>query len=251
MKKISKMWSDIRRGQNIDLLLTIIISFVLVILNLFGVTSPTLVASLTLAVLGLIALSSLESRYQVEELAQKLEQTSGSLFLNNFPSELDQDVAAAQELWLIGVSLSRTVKNYYSDIEQKLKEGHPIRAVLTHPEGAALELSVLPVYGNKSLEQRKAEIMGSLETLCDLRNRYPDLLQIRTSSHYIGHGIIAIDPSSNGGKLYIENHPFKMPGGSRPKFLLKAKDGEWYDFYKREMHVIWEHCSDWDCSQAR
>ncbi|MCI0560566.1 MAG: hypothetical protein MN733_18930 [Nitrososphaera sp.] len=250
MKKLSKIWSDIRKGENIDLFLTVIVSFVLVILNLLGMTSPTLVASLTLAVLGLITLSSLESRYQVQELAQKLDQSSSSLFLSNFPTELDQDVKAAQELWLMGVSLSRTVKNYYSDIEQKLKEGHSVRAILTHPEGAALELSVLPVYGNKSLEQRKAEIIGSLETLCDLRNRYPNMLQIRTSNHYIGHGVIAVDPSSNVGKLYIENHPFKMPGGSRPKFLLEAKDGEWYDFYKREMHVIWEHCSDWDCDQA-
>jgi hypothetical protein len=251
MQKLGKIWSDIRKGQNIDLLLTVAVSFVLVALNLLGIASSSLVASLTLAVLGLIALSSLESRYQVSELTEKLNGTSSSLFVDNYPSELDRDIENAQELWLIGVSLSRTIKSYYSVIEQKLIKGHPVKAILTHPEGAALEMSLLPVYGNKSMEQRKAEILGSLETLCELQQRYPNLMKVRTSRHYIGHGVIAVDPNSGKGKLYIENHPFRMPGGSRPKFILEAKDGAWYDFYKQEMFTIWEHCTDWNCKNAR
>lgn len=250
MKKLGKIWNDIRKGQNIDLLLTVGLSFVLVALNLFGITSPNLVASLTLAVLGLIALSSLESRYQVSELTEKLGGTSGSLFLDNYPAELDRDIENAQELWLIGISLSRTIKSYYSIIEQKLIKGYSVKAILSHPEGATLELSVLPIYGNKSIEQRKSEILGSLETLCELQQRYPDLMKIKTSRHYIGHGVMAIDPNSVKGKLYIENHPFKMPGGSRPKFILEAKDGTWYDFYKQEMFTIWENCADWSCKKA-
>lgn len=251
MKRFGKIWNDIRKGQNIDLLLTVMLSFVLVALNLFGITSSSLVATLTLAVLGLIALSSLESRYQVSELTEKLNGTSGSLFLDNYPAELDRDIENAQELWLIGISLSRTIKSYYSIIEQKLIKGYPVKAILSHPEGATLELSVLPIYGNKSIEQRKSEILGSLETLCELQERYPDLMKIKTSRHYIGHGVMAIDPNSVKGKLYIENHPFKMPGGSRPKFILEPKDGVWYDFYKQEMFTIWENCADWNGKNAR
>ncbi len=248
MNKMRKVWADIQKGQNIDLLLTIVVSFALVIVNLLGVTSPNLTSSLTLAVLGLIALSSLESRYKSEELLNRIEHAKGSFFQNSFPPQIKQDIKDAKELWLIGVSLSRTVKSYYSDIEQKLRNEYSVRVILTHPAGASLEMSVLPVYGNKSLEQRKAEILGSLETLCDLQKKYPHL-QIKTSGHYIGHGVIAINPNDNKGKLYIENHPFKMPGGSRPKFVLEAKDGEWYDFYKQEMFVVWDNCSNWVCEE--
>lgn len=251
MSKLGKIWSDIRKGRNIDLILTVAVSFAVVLLNLLGVTSSSLIASLTLTVLGLMALSSLESRYQVSELEEKISKNSSSIFLDNYPSDLDRDVEKSLELWLIGVSLSRTVKNYYSIIENKLMKGYPVKAILTHPEGAALELSILPVYGNKSLEQRKSEILGSLETLCELQQRYPNLMQVRTCRHYIGHGIIAVDPNSNKGKLYVENHPFKMPGGSRPKFVLEAKDSAWYDFYKQEMFTIWEQCADWHCKDAR
>ena len=60
MQKLGKIWSDIRKGQNIDLLLTVALSFVLVALNLFGIASSSLVASLTLAVLGLICSPSNE-----------------------------------------------------------------------------------------------------------------------------------------------------------------------------------------------
>ena len=33
--------------------------------------------------------------------------------------------------------------------------------------------------------------------------------------------------------------------------VIEAKDGAWYDFYKQEMFTIWEHCTDWNCKNAR
>ena len=251
MSKFRRLLNDVRKGEHIDLVLTVAVILVAFLLDLLGIAPPGLIASLTLVVLGLMAISSLGSRYQVSELREKLDQNLSSMFSDNYPPDLDRNVEKAQELWLIGVSLSRTVKNYYSVIENKLRSGYPVKAILTHPEGAALELSIMPVYGNKSLEQRKSEILGSLETFCELQRRYPDLMQVRTCRHYIGHGIIAVDPNSNKGKLYVENHPFKMPGGSRPKFVLEAKDSTWYDFYRQEMFTIWENCADWTCKDAR
>jgi hypothetical protein len=249
MKRLTTIWNDLRRGQNIDLLLTIIVSFILLLLGIFGVTAPELVSSLTLAVLGLIAISSLESRYQVEELALKLGQIPESIFLKEFPSDLDMDIRNSKELWLIGVTLSRTIKTYYPVFEEKLKHGFQIMVILINPQGSALEMSVKPVYGNKSIEQRRAEVVVSLESLCDLKARYPDLLHIKISDNYIGHGVIGIDPNSTTGKLYVEMHPFKMPGGSQPKFVLESKDGEWFDFFKQETQTIWENCSEWICKQ--
>lgn len=247
MNRLQKLWNDIRKGQNIDLLLTIVLTFGLVILNIFGIASSTLIAPLTLAILGLIAISFLESRYQVEELTEKIGQTVDTLFLDEFPPSLDKDIERAKDLWIMGVSLSRTVKTYYSVIERKLKDGHLVKVIVTHPDGVALEQSVIPVYGNKTLETRRSEILGSLQALCELKLLFPENLEIKTSTSYIGHGIIGLDLDKSSGKIYLEYYPFKMPGGSRPKIIITPQEGKWYDYFSQELNVIWKYCANWKC----
>jgi hypothetical protein len=72
MKLLNKFWDEIKRGENIDLYLTVVASIILVILNLTGFASQSLVAPLTLAVLGLLAISNLGNRYQIQSLIEKL-----------------------------------------------------------------------------------------------------------------------------------------------------------------------------------
>ena len=66
------LWDDIRKGENIDLYLTIAAAVIFVVLNLVGVASTSFLAPLTLAVLGLLAITNLGNRHRMEELlAQK------------------------------------------------------------------------------------------------------------------------------------------------------------------------------------
>ncbi len=49
MKILQSIWADIRRGENIDLYITVVIAIGLVILNIFGVTTEKITAPVTLA----------------------------------------------------------------------------------------------------------------------------------------------------------------------------------------------------------
>ena len=59
MKLLNRIWQDVRRGENIDLYLTISIAIILSLLNILNLANPILVESVTLAVLGLLAVTSL------------------------------------------------------------------------------------------------------------------------------------------------------------------------------------------------
>ena len=73
MEILKKVWKGIQRGEDIDLCATILVAFVVVILNLLGVVGSALVNSLTLAILGLLAISNLVSRYRLEQFSKRFD----------------------------------------------------------------------------------------------------------------------------------------------------------------------------------
>jgi hypothetical protein len=132
-----------------------------------------------LAVLGLIAISTLGNRYRLEELSHKLTQ-SNELFLDEFPARLKDDFEAGKEVWLVGVTLARTVKTYYVAMERKIRKGHIIKVLLVHPEGPPIEMAETRIYGRMDVQRTIGDIRNTLQDLCDLRAIAPDRLQIRT-----------------------------------------------------------------------
>jgi hypothetical protein len=122
--------------------------------------------------------------------------------------------------------------------------------MLLSPVGPALDMAANRSYPISSVINRQNEILGTLDYLCKLRSLTSGNLEIRTSKFLFGHGSIAVDPGSARGILYMSNYPFKTGVGSKPKFILRAQDGYWYDFFRKEMQSLWENGIDWDCNQV-
>jgi len=248
MKIFRQILDDIRHGENIDLYVAAPLAIIVAVLGIFGITSPELIGSITLVILSLLATSLLANRYAVKELSRKLSQTSESLFFKELSdSNFEADFENAKDLWLVGVSLNVIVRLHYSLIERKLRAGHTIKALVVHPEGSAIEMAEMRAYGRPSIERTKGEILNTLRDLCDLRRITSGKIEIRTIQHPLGHGVVAKDPDTATGIIYIQNYPFKTEGGSRPKFVLNARDGYWYDFFKKELNNLWENGVDWNC----
>lgn len=245
MKSFNKFWEEIRRGENIDLYLTVFAAIILVLLNLTGFASQSLVAPLTLAVLGLLAVSNLGNRHQIQSLIERLSHPAETFFAHEFPENFGNDIEEATELWLVGVTLTITVRNYYHALEKVLTRGNNIKVLLVHPEDSIIEVSEMRSYARSSVARARQEILGALDDFCRLRERFPKQVEIRTILYPLGHGTFGVDIDSSQGRLYIANYPYKTPGGSKPKFVLRAKDGQWYDFYKHELHLLWNNGVEW------
>lgn len=112
MKLLENFWREIKRGENVELYVTIVLAFGLVLLNVLGVhISEGLAESLTLTVLGLLAVSALVNRRRLEQLPKKLlRNAEGNLIIHaTLPRNiLDQKFAGARsEIWILDTWFSR------------------------------------------------------------------------------------------------------------------------------------------------
>jgi hypothetical protein len=244
MKTLQRIWKDIKRGENIDVYLTIVISFVLGILNLFGLASSTWLFSAILAVLGILAISALRTEHHFEEVVE-YQARSKDIFMYDFPATLQEDISKATELLLIGVTLTRTIKTYYSEFQSKLNKGHIIKVLLIDPECQAVEMAEMRNFGRADPDRTRNDIRANIMDLCELKKNAPDRMMIRTIQNPLTHGVIAINPESSQGILYMENYPYRTLGGSKPKYVLRAGIDEWYLFFKEEAQILWNNGRDW------
>ncbi len=249
MRFLEKIWDDIRHGENIDHYTTIVAAFALVVLGILGVAPPELIAALTLGVLGLLALSNLVNRHRLEELSEKVARSSQGFFLEEFPPDLKDTFQSAKEVWLIGVTLSRFLKNNYGPLEEKIRKGHAVKVLLVHPAGAPLAMAANRYYAeiNRNVETRSADIHHSLQLLCGLRKIAPKKVEIRTIQSPLTFGAICANPDSASGALYLEHYSYRTMADAQPKFVLHASDGYWYDLFNAEVHTLWNSGEAWKC----
>lgn len=247
MNFLEKMWEDIRHGENIDQYATILLAFTLGVLGVFGIASAELISSLTLTVLGLLAISNLVNRRQIEVLSQKVLQSAESFFSDEFSPDFKGNFETAEEIWLIGVTLSRLLKSDYGKIEDKLRKGHSVKVLLVHPEGASLEMAASRYYAdiNRNAKTIGFEIKKSLNLFCGLQEIAPTKLEIRTIQNSLTFGGVCINPNSTTGILYLEHFPYRTASDALPKFILHASDGRWYDFFNKEIHALWNNSKIW------
>jgi hypothetical protein len=252
MHTLQRIWNEIRRGENIEVYLTIILAAGLSIATITGDYSPSneTLTAILLGILALLAITNLKGRHALEQLSEKLSDSIKPAFLEEFPPSLNEDIISASELWLIGVSLSRTIRNNFSELERKLQKGHKIKFLLVNPDGHASEIAATRPYPRTEVEQTRRQIRDSLDYLCKLKAVSAKNFEVRTIENPLTHGIIAINPDSSLGTFYIEEYPYQTMGSVLPRFILRAKDRHWYDFYKSELRNLWNSGVEWKCASS-
>lgn len=247
MQALQRLWEDLRRGENVDLYVTVAIAVLLAVLNVIGIVPQTWVAPLILAVLALLAIATLGNRHRLETIIQNMNQPAGRLLLESYPTDLESDVEKARELWIVGVSLYATTMKYYSSLENKLKKGCSIKILLVNPDGPSVQMAATRKYGPINVEDERIRIRTSLQRLCELRKRAEGRLEIRTLDSPLTFGAFAIDPEASGGVLYVEHYGFKTRRESVRKLVLHRKDEGWYSSIRAEIYELWEPATEWKC----
>jgi hypothetical protein len=250
VKALRRIWEDVRQGENIDLYVTVCVAIILAVLNATGLGGQAWVAPLTLAVLGLLAVATLGNRYKVERVLDELARGTEEFFQEGYPPSFGEHIEHAEELWIQGVTLSRTILTHYALFERKLRHGNRIRVLVVRPGGAGAEMIAMRDYVLRNTARISGHIEDTLSDLCRLKEIAPDALEIRVLDYPSGFGGFAMDPGTATGVLYLEHYPFKSPGGSMPKYVLCAQDGRWYDFFRAEMQSMWDRADPWDCAEA-
>lgn len=247
MRTLGRFWSDIKNFENLDLYVTLVVAIGISLSTLLGAASSQYIQPLTLAVLALLAFTSLINRHRITDLHQAITGSPTSLFLEEFPDDIKSNLDSASEVWLVGVSLHRTINFNYATLERKLRQGHIIRVMVVHPDGPGVEMAVSRNYTRKEVAVTSTRIRDNLQLLCDLRAIAPERMAIRTIQNPLSYGVIATNPSAATGALYIEHYTFGVSPISMPRYVLKAQDGKWYDFFKQEILSMWDYGIAWEC----
>ena len=253
LRWLSRAVIRIISDEYLDLYVLAVTAFVFTILGTVGVASVTDLASIILALLAVLALSQIRTRRHVASVADSHRADPLALFMKAFPQDLIERRAAATDVLLIGMSMSRTVQGTArTDMRRTLVNGGRVRVLVMDPTDDAL---IRAVSGNSSLwpsaDRLNKRIIGTLDELSDLRRSTGGRLEIRIAPFPPMMGINALNLSDPDGVIVVQHYEYKPVAEAAPIFMLKPADGFWFNHYAAEANRIWEDGIPWPLSRQQ
>lgn len=242
-----KLLRDLQTGTNVENYLIISLALVIIILDIFDLGNNQWINNATLAILALLAYGRISDRKKLENIEHSILSDSEALFLDEYPESLVEDMRITNELWIVGISLSRTIDTYYSMFQQKLEQGDKIRILLVSPGSEASELAANLECRPRSKDDNDHDILRTLTDFCRLSEISIADIELRTINVVFSFGFYAMRPSEPDGKIYAEHYSFKNDSGDVPKLLLERKDGYVYETFETQLLTLWEHATPWQC----
>lgn len=248
-----KILRDLLKGENITVLATILLVIITIVAKGLGLVPDALVATLTLAMLGLIATGFLTMKYQNEEILKtsKVKDPADTVqLLSEFPDQLDELLKTASEIWMLGITLRKTTHNHYDDFVVRLQKGLKIRALLLNPYSRSVNLtSVARSYSRKdSPELFAAEyrtVLLRYEALLHEANQASDV-QVGLLDFVPPFSLYIFPHAKEGGIIFVQLYAYKAPVGATPYFVVTQKDNPiWYGNFCALYEQMWDDSLDY------
>ena len=247
---VRRVGYDLRRGRNVELYLTVMLSLCIAVLREFSVASPRVAGAATLAVLALLAGSGLATRHQSDELKQGVDQLTADLggevpadrFLTDRMPTLDQEIAAATDIRLVGVTLTRAVRDLLPVLDRRLRSGAQVRVVIIDKDGPARAEAVARSRSADSPDFYQNRLAATIDLLAVLASAAQDqaALQLRVLPYVPTFGMCLIDPGQPQGRIHVEIYQHQTIEHN-PTFTLRAdRDHPWYQLFARQFDTLWD-----------
>lgn len=233
-------------GDSLDLYLLAAAAAVLTLLGILGVSNSETLLSGILAVLAWLAISQIRLRNMVGNMS-----TGATRADSFFHAELDQATADAlqsgTELFVTGVARNGLTARHYSVLESRLDTGTRMRFLVVNPDSPSLVVAAVRYYSRSARSESilRNRVHESLARLAELREKFPDHLEIRVTNEPLAIGVIAVDPSRRDSRTraIVEYYTYQAPG--EPKFDLGNVDEPWLSHFLDEAEAYWESAEEW------
>lgn len=248
MKFFRRIWQEVRRGENIDLYVTVSIALVTTFLSITNIVPVSIIAPLNLAILALLSIAILGNRHKTETVLEKIG-PQNERFLKGFSPQtqekITQDIKQSTEINLVGVDMTWTLEAYYSIFQEKLRSGNTIKLLLIDPDSPACEIAAMRFYKPKGSTSQRQAIRDSLEGCAKLINDTNGKLEVRLAEHPLTFGAIMGDPETSHGSIYLWHYSFKMHNTNIPKMIILPTDEFWYKYFQQEIYSMWNAAKPW------
>jgi hypothetical protein len=245
---LRRVSDDLRRGQNIELYVTVTLSLCIALLSVFDVVDIKVVSATTLAVLALLAVSGLATRHQSEEARRRVAQLASNLssdvpadrFLKTRMPALDKDIETAADIGLVGVTLTRTVRDLLPILDRRLRRGACIRVLVIDADSPARTEAVARSRGADTPEFWPHRLASTIDLLGVLTSAAADesALQLRVLPYVPTFGMCSIDLAEEYGRIHVEVYQHQSIE-QNPSFSLRAdRDSHWYQLFVRQFETL-------------
>ncbi|MFG1813325.1 hypothetical protein ACGFIF_06110 [Kribbella sp. NPDC049174] len=242
--------ADLQRGRNLDLYVVFIVAVAMAVLGVFNVVDAGVIGAATLAVLAVMASSALTSRHQVDEVKAALDRlASGET--GNVPAErflsprlpaLDSEAATAVDIGLVGITLTRTVRDLLPVLDQRLREGATVRVILIDVDSDAQTEAVARSKKASSPDFYRHRLSSTIDLLRILASsaRNEGALELRVLPFVPTFGMCLLDARQRHGRIHVEVYQHRTIEAN-PSFSLRAdRDGRWFGLFAGQFETLWE-----------
>jgi hypothetical protein len=250
---LSRVVRDLRAGRGVDVYVAILLAVVIAALDIFGVASTQVISATTLAVLALLASSVVSGQRQVTALETDLQAFSSASrqLLTGRPSaeaffvarreRREHELATASEVDLLGVTLSRVVREQATAISRRLEQGAHIRVLMIDPTSDAVTQAALRSWADVTGDFYLNRLRPTVDMLRVLSQApaATGRLELRMIPYVPTFGLQLLNRSSGHATVFVELYPHKSSGG--PEFeIVQENDPHWYGFFAGQFEVMWQ-----------
>ena len=208
-KSLQRAWREIRRGENIDLYVTVTAALVAGVLSLL---QQSQIAGLTLAVLALLAIGLLQSRHKFEDSLKAIQISSGALnFIKTSMPNLEERIRRANSVSISGISLVRTSDTLWTVFNQKLREGTHIRIMVVDPNNKAIEMAANRFQKHQDVSRLQREVHHALDNFATFYEKETGAgsFEVRLLPFNPPYGIWVIDGDTAQAEIWVELYGFR------------------------------------------
>jgi hypothetical protein len=227
--------------ENLDLYVLAAGSLTFTVLGFLGITTVTILASVILALLAMLALSQIRSRQHVAAIATMQRADPLALFQVAMPTELASTRSTATSFLYIGESMVRTAQNGRADLRRMLSDAGKVRVLILDPDNESLLRAADRLRDNMA----GGRIRNTLAELTALHKNVGGQLEVRTSSFVPRIGVYGFNLGEADAALFIQHYEHRPRHDSAPIFRLDVKDGFWFEYFAAEATRMWDDGTRW------
>jgi hypothetical protein len=229
----------ILKGDNLEVTMAFFFAF----LGITGLARPSLILPFTLALLAVLSVAMLKNRSILEEIERK-PAISQNVFIQAFDKEeVDRNIEQANQIIFLGTNLRSVTHDQYSRIEESLRKGNSIKILMINGSlcDLASKRNYEPTIGEEILKELNISIKRC-RALYSMSKQTKGKLEIRLLDYLPPFGAIFIDPQEDlKGTLYLWFYTYRTRNTTKPKVILHARDGHWYQVFKEAIFAL---CKD-------
>jgi hypothetical protein len=184
----------------------------------------------------------LVTRTRLEAMSDGADRTRLPKFPESYASGYQAALDGEGDLYLQGVSLTRTITGAVHSVERRLRLGHVVRVLLIVPDSEAARLAEDRLGLRPDYERRKFQTESSLRHLAELADKVGGRVEVKLTKQELTFGATLVSPGTSQAAVYVEYYAYGGIWDGLPLAITPA-DGRWYDFHVSQIEALWKDAS--------